>query len=159
MADRLSSIHGVDFKSADAFKGAFDAMQKWRDEISQTAERRGAEVFDKLGVAAKAAGWPDALIDTTKSQLMQASKMQTDMIDHMMDAWQTQVKSPGSPGQLMGSLIQAPGKPLDMTNLALLPTQLMMQSLEIWRKNWTDAMAIWTGGLMKPGQDGQGKKS
>lgn len=160
MADKLNSISRMDTKATDAFNGAFEAMEKWRNEIAQTAEQRGEEVFDKLGVAAKAAGWPDTLIDSTKTQLMQASKMQTDMIDHMMEAWQAQVKSPGSPAQLLGSLSQGPNglKPVDMTSLAMLPTQLMLQSLEIWRKNWTDAMAIWTGGAMRTGHSDTTKR-
>ena len=151
MTDTLASL---DNKTTDAFKGAFESMSKWRDEIATTSERHGEQVFTKLGVAAKAAGWPDSLIEATKSQLMQASKMQTGMIDHMLEAWQAQLKSPASQGQFMGSLTQGvPGLPgmsgqsIDMTNLALAPTQLILHSMELWRKNWTNAMSMWTGAL------------
>lgn len=146
------TIVNIDNKTTDAFKGAFDAMTKWRDEIASSSERHGEQVFDKLSVAAKAAGWPDTLIDATKSQLMQATKMQTGMIDHMMKAWQTQLKSPASQNQFLGSLTQVPGihdaaKPIDLTNLALAPTQLLIQSMELWSKNWTDAMSLWSSAL------------
>jgi hypothetical protein len=156
------TIVNIDNKTTEAFKGAFDAMTKWRDEIASSSERHGQQVFDKLGVAAKAAGWPDSLNDATKSQLMQATKMQTGMIDHMVKAWQTQLKSPASQNQFLGSLTQVPGtqvpgtqvpgihdtvKPIDLTNLALAPTQLLIQSMELWRKNWTDAMSLWSSAL------------
>jgi hypothetical protein len=83
---------------------------------------------------------------------MQATKMQTGMIDHMVKAWQTQLKSPASQNQFLGSLTQVPGihdaaNPIDLTNRALAPTQLLIQSMELWRKNWTDAMSLWSSAL------------
>lgn len=150
------NIASFDTKTAEAFKGAFDAMSKWRDEIASSTERHGEQVFDKLGIAAKAAGWPDSMIEASKSQLMQAAKMQTDMIDHMMRAWQSQMKSPASPGQFIGGLTQGPSAgnfdSVDMTHLALAPANLLVQSMEMWRKNWTDAMALWAIPLQGPGQ-------
>lgn len=142
----------IDLKSRQMFKEGLDAMTKWRDEMTALTERNSTAVFDKLGEAAKAVGWPDSIVTTTKQQMLNASKMQSDMMDHMVKAWQDQLKSPGNTGPFLGSLptsLKPPfggNNPMDFTNLAMAPTQIMLQSMEIWRKNWMDAMSMWTGG-------------
>lgn len=85
----------LDGDTRKAMNAAFEAMSEWRDDMSATAERHTSKVFDKMSVAAKAAGWPDALVDTTRSNLQQMSKMQMQMMDQVMDAWTEQMKTPG----------------------------------------------------------------
>lgn len=85
----------LDGDTRKAMNAAFEAMSEWRDDMSATAERHTAKVFDKMSAAAKAAGWPDALVDTTRSNMQQMSKMQLQMMDQVMDAWTEQMKSPG----------------------------------------------------------------
>ena len=156
--DKISSKDPIDAtvdKTSAAFQSAFDAMTQWRDEINDSTKQHGEAVFDKLGVAARAAGWPESLIETTKTQLMQASKLQTDMIEHMMAAWKDQLNSPSNPSKLMGSLGQGasmPGQMPDVTNLVMVPTQFWMQATTMWQKNWSDAMSIWMGGGKPPDQ-------
>ncbi|NKB16645.1 MAG: hypothetical protein HC774_06980 [Sphingomonadales bacterium] len=48
-----------------------------------------------MAAAAKAAGWPDYVVETAKSNLLQTTRMQLDMMDQVMDAWTEQMKSPG----------------------------------------------------------------
>ena len=105
---------GLDGKTREAFKKTFDAMSEWRDEITASTERYAERVFDTFAVAARGVGWPESLINTTKAQLLQASKMQTQMMDRLMETWQDQLKSPVSPSQFSGKFTQgASGTGLD----------------------------------------------
>ncbi|MBS0241582.1 MAG: hypothetical protein JSS20_05345 [Proteobacteria bacterium] len=140
----------IDAKAREAFETAFNAMNDWRSDITRMTERHGERVFDKLATAAKAAGWPDTLIDTTKTQLLQASKMQADMIEHMMTVWRDQLQSSASPEKMMNSIRQAmPGQAPDFGNMAMNPAQFWMQATAMWQKNWTDAMSTFMGGGKK----------
>lgn len=140
----------IDPKAREAFETAFNAMNDWRNDITRMTERHGERVFDKLAAAAKAVGWPDSLIESTKSQMLQASKMQADMIDHMMRVWREQLQSPTNPEKIMNSIRQAmPGQQPDLSNLAMAPTQFWMQATAMWQKNWTDAMSTFLGGKPK----------
>lgn len=154
MANDRDQAGGLDAKARDAFDAAFKAMSDWRDELRAVTELHGGRTFDRLAAAARAVGWPDTAIDTTKAQLLQASRMQADMIDHMMKAWQEQVKSPGRPNELLNSLaMQAasmvPPQTPPMADLAMAPAQFWMQATAMWQKSFSDAMAAWTGA--KPG--------
>ena len=98
--DRVSARGGfsnglLDGDTRKAMIAAFEAMSEWRDDMSATAERHTGKVFDKMSAAAKAAGWPDALVDTTRANMQQMSKMQLQMMDQVMDAWTEQMKTPG----------------------------------------------------------------
>jgi len=87
---------GIPEEAQKALVGAFDAMTGWREEIASAAERNSTQVFDKMGAAAKAMGWPAELVDMTRQQMQQGSKMQLQMMDQIMDVWEQQVKAPGS---------------------------------------------------------------
>lgn len=174
--DRFSARGGynnglMDVETRKAMNAAFDALSEWRDEISSTAERNASKVFDKMGAAAKAAGWPDSVIEATKSNMQQMSKMQLQMMDQVMDAWTEQMKSPGKftfgnaftkgvPGMQMsqgfGQVL--PGLPqMDMSKFGfgtnpMAPFQFWMEASQLWQKQWADAVAALVSGM--PGQAG-----
>lgn len=154
MANDKTGAGGLDAKSQEAFDAAFKAMSDWRDELRGVTELHGTRTFDRLAQAAKAVGWPETVLDTTKQQLLQASRMQADMIDHMMKAWQEQLKSPGRPPDLLSTITQqmasmTPPQSPQMADFAMGPAQFWMQATAMWQKSFSDAMAAWTGG--KPG--------
>lgn len=158
---------GISDEAQKALTGAFDALTGWREEIASAAERNSSNVFDKMGSAAKAMGWPAELVDMTRQQMQQGSKMQLQMMDQIMDVWEQQVKSPGAampgmpempkfenpfasmmgmpgmsgmsgmPGMSMPGM-SMPGMP-DFSNMAN-PMQFWMQAAEMWQKNWATAM-------------------
>jgi len=97
---------GVNEEVQTALTSAFESMCDWRQEAASQAERHGNRVFDKMSAAAKAMGWPPELVDMTRQQMQQASKMQIQVLDQVMDAWEGQVKNPGN-----GAGIQMPGIP------------------------------------------------
>lgn len=161
----------IDAKTREAFNGAIDAMAEWREEMAGSTERYSKKVFDKMGVAARAMGWPEELIQATREQMEHASKLQMHMLDQVMDAWQEQIKSPGStafvermttgkmpsfPGmeafqQAMSNMPGMSGMP-GMGGLGMAPLQFWMQAAEMWQKSWASAMSMWMSNF--PGMTG-----
>jgi hypothetical protein len=91
-------------------------------------------------------GWPRELVDSTRSQFQQASRMQSALIDQMMDTWQQQLRSPGTSmrvlsgglGGMPGFDAAAPGM-----NVAMAPLQMWMQAAEMWQRSWQSALSRW----------------
>jgi hypothetical protein len=147
-----------DAETRKTFNAVFDAMSAWRDELAALTERNADVVFDRMSTAAKKVGWPEDLVDATRDQLQQASKLQLGMIDQITDAWQQQVKGPAavtSPADFMKNFPQWPGMqaggnpfaPGGFPNFGSLPAgnpmQFWMQAAEMWQKSWANAMQTW----------------
>ncbi|MDX2306896.1 MAG: hypothetical protein NW216_01525 [Hyphomicrobium sp.] len=162
-----------------AIAASFDAMSNWRSEIATASEKYGNAVFDKMKDAAKQMGWPTDMIDMSREQMQQASRMQIQLMDQVMDAWEQQLKSPGAafkmptfPGANMfqgmptgfpgaGGFPGMPGMPgmpqMDMSKLPP-PMQFWMQAAEMWQKSWQQAMTQWMETQQKMmGPDGSSK--
>ena len=84
--------------------------------------------------------------------MQSVTKMQIQMMDQMMDAWEEQIKSPnpmtGSPSAMLSKLKSLPGvSPTgswpNASAFATNPMQFWMQWAEQWQKAWTDAMSFW----------------
>lgn len=149
-------------EARDAVRAAYDALSDWRDEMLAANERYSDKVFDQLGSAAKAMGMTDDLVEQTRSQVQTASKMQTDMMDKMMQAWEDQLEKPGATLDLTPDFFKQlqnmsafqpmqgmPGMP-DMSQFSAMPMapfQFWMQAAETWQKNYASAMQVWTQGL------------
>src|SRR3990172_6156699 len=151
----VSGAMGINDEAREAVVGAFDALSDWRGELAESAERNGAAVFDKMAAAAKAMGWPGEIVDAARTQIETASKLQLQILDQVMDVWEQQVKSPGSPIPLPSALFERfqafPGIPPgakftgmpDIGPMALNPMQFWMQTAEMWQKSWASAMSAW----------------
>lgn len=143
---------GLSDDARKAITQSFEALQEWRQEVAGSTEKYADNVFDKMGAAAKSMGWPDNMIEASKSQMKQISQMQLTMIDQIMDAWQAQVKSPGSMPALpsfptsvpgMGAFPGAAGMPQmpGLAGLSMAPLQFWMQAAEMWQKTCQQAVA------------------
>jgi hypothetical protein len=179
---------GVSEEVQSALTSAFEAMCDWRQDAANQAERHGNKVFDRMGTAAKAMGWPAELVDMTRQQMQQASKMQIQVLDQVMDAWEQQVKNPGAGLQMVpggngspfqfpnfGNMPGMPGMPsmpgmpgmFDMKNmpdfgtLPTAPLQFWMQAAEMWQKSWQQALSSWMeaqSSMMGGDDKGRGKR-
>jgi hypothetical protein len=142
---------GLSDEARKAVNAAFDAMSTWRIETAKNSEKNSEQVIEKLAAAARALGWPEQIVDTTRTQMQSITKMQIQTMDHMMDAWEEQIKSPmaGSPSAMLSKLKSLPGVssagswPSATALAATNPMQFWMQCAEQWQKAWTDAMAFW----------------
>ena len=156
-----------------ALVAAFDAMAAWRNDMVAANEKAGGAALDRMSQAATALGWPAQIIDSTREQMQGVTRMQAQMIDKMMDAWEEQIKSPnpmadfptammnklksmpgmqgmpGMPGMPgMGAMPGFPGMPQmpgmeAFSGMMTNPMQFWMQMGEQWQKNWARAMQTW----------------
>ena len=134
-----------DKKSKKAFDEAFDAMDDWQAELAELTERHSEKVFDKLANAAKSVGWPASIVDSSKDQLLQASRMQLEMMEHMVEGWRNNLLSSnnGQTASIIGDAMTGP--PADVAKLMMALPQFWIQATATWQKSWTDAMAMWIG--------------
>jgi hypothetical protein len=156
-----------------AMNAAIDAFSGWRDDIAQQSEKNSKAVFDQMASAAKAFGWPAEFVDMTRQQMQNASRMQIQFMDQVMDVWEKQLKNPGSfevpdvwtdamkklssgQGFSFPGMSNFPGMPnvpgMQGTNFPGLgamngipgnPFQFWMQAAEMWQKSWEQGMKAW----------------
>lgn len=136
-----------------AVNAAFDALNDWRNDMAVASDRYSSRVFDQMQAATRAMGWPDEVVNATRLQLQNASRMQLQMMDQVMDAWKTQLRNPGATMKMPGDFM--PGMP-DFTKgmtemggmggMAMAPFQFWMNAAEMWQKNWASAMSLWMKG-------------
>jgi hypothetical protein len=140
--------------SEDARKAVnevFEAISTWRSETLSNSEKNSEQVIEKMAAAARALGWPEQIVDATRDQLQKVTKMQIDTLDHLMDLWEEQIKSPDpmtASTAMLGRLRSIPtfgagGSWTDPEAAAMNPMQLYAQFVNQWQKAWTDAMAFW----------------
>jgi len=155
------SAPGLSNEGRDAVNAAFDAMSTWRTETVNNNEKNLEQVMEKMAAAARALGWPEQIVDATRSQMQSVTKTQIQMMDQMVDAWEEQIKSP-NPAVMLSKLNSLSGfgpattwpagtwpNAADMS--AMNPMQFFMQFIEQWQKAWSDTMAFWTKAATPPG--------
>jgi hypothetical protein len=141
---------GLSDEAGKAVNAAFDAMSTWRIETVNNSEKNSRQVIEKMVAAARALGWPEQFVDVTRSQLQSVTQMQIQMMDHMMDAWEEQIKSPNpmtAPSAMLSNLKPLPSispagtwPNADAFSLAAMnPMQFWMQLAEQWQKAWADS--------------------
>jgi len=148
-ADRnfdAKSVAGLSAEARKAVNAAFDAMSTWRGETMNNSEKNVAQVIDKMAAAARALGWPEQIVDTTRVQMQNLTKVQLQTIDHIMDAWEEQIKSP-NPSAMLSRLQSIPGLSPTGPGVGAFPTfnpfQAYAQFVEQWQKAWASASGAW----------------
>jgi hypothetical protein len=140
------SVAGLSAEARKAVNAAFDAMSTWRAETMNNSEKNVAQVIDKMAAAARALGWPEQIVDTTRVQMQNLTKVQLQTIDHMMDTWEEQIKSP-DPSAMLSKLQSIPGlSPTGPDGGAFAtfnPFQAYAQFVEQWQKAWASASGAW----------------
>jgi hypothetical protein len=148
---RTLTLHNSDAR--EAVTNAFEALEKWRDEVFTVNERHLTKALDLVAGSQRALGWPDHVATATREYLLKASKIQTQMISQVMDAWEKQLKSSAGPPalpeafqfqMLPSSVASLKGSAPDMLRFQeltlLAPFMLWMQAAEMWQRNWAEAM-------------------
>jgi hypothetical protein len=107
------SVPGLSNKAREALNAAFDAMSTWRNEVADSSEKNSMQVIEKMAAAAAALGWPEQIVDAARAQMKSIAEMQVNTMDHMMDAWEEQLKLPNpmtaSPSAMLSKLKTLPG--------------------------------------------------
>src|SRR5215467_10848812 len=143
------SASGLSKEVRKAVDEAFEAMSTWCIEAADVSEKNSERVIEKMAAAARALGWPEQIVEATRAQMQSITKMQIQTMDHMMDAWEEQIKSP-NPSAMMSKLKSmsdfgpAANWPNNVFQNGMNPFQAYAQFAEQWQKAWTDAMGFWT---------------
>jgi hypothetical protein len=135
-----------------AVNAAFEAMSTWREQIVN--EKNSDQVIGKMAEAARKLGWPEQIVDATRTQMEAITKMQIQAMDHMMDTWEAQIKSPNSSSTMLSKLTSLPnfgqvgGEPNSGTpQMAALNGfefyRVYMQVAQQWQKAWVDMIGSW----------------
>ena len=149
------SVPGLSDEARQAVNAAFDAMSAWRIDTAKSNEKNSEQVIEKMAAAAQALGWPEQIVDVTRTQLQSITKMQVQMMDQMMDVWEEQIKSPNpmtAPSAMLSKLKSLPGVPAgtwpnaSFAGAAMNPMQLWVQWAEQCQKAWADALRVGVGG-------------
>src|SRR5262245_14850200 len=149
------SVSGLSNKAQEAVNAAFEAMSTWRNEVAHSSETNSKQVIEKMAAAAAALGWPEQIVDAARVQMQGIAEMQVKTMDHMMDAWEEQLKLPNpmtaSPSAMLSKLKAFPSfgstgswPGANAFQMAENPMQFWTQFAEQWQKSWTDAMTFWT---------------
>src|SRR5215831_7282518 len=88
------AIPGLSRRARESVNAAFEAMSDWRSEIADNNEKNIKRVIEKMASAAAELGWPEQIVDATRTQLQSLTEMQLKTMDQMMDAWEEQLKLP-----------------------------------------------------------------
>jgi hypothetical protein len=139
----FKSIPGLTKEVREELVAAFDVLSNWRDEIETANERCLGKVLDRTAAAARAMGWPDQAVRSTRGYLEGAAKMQTEMIEQIIEGWKRQLESGTAPMAIprsfseqmpgLGSPFFGPAKP-EFNPLA--PWTFWMQAAEMWQRTW-----------------------
>jgi hypothetical protein len=144
----FDSAPGLSDETRQAVNAAFDALSNWRTETINASERNIEQVIEKTAAAARALGWPEQIIDTTREQFQTIIKMQTQMMDQIMDAWEEQIKSPNPSSAMLSKLDSLQNFSWANSGAAQMaamnPMQFYMQFAQQWQKSWAEAMAFWS---------------
>ena len=121
----------------EAISAALDAIAEYRNEVTSSGEKVVAEIAR----TARVLGSPDQVVSGMIDQMQSVTKMQIQMMDHIMEIWREQVKSwPGLSSS--GNWPDAEAIKATSVNLAQFWTQMGAQ----WQKNWAQIMmSQWVG--------------
>ena len=107
------SIPGLSNEAREAVNAALKAMSTWRNETAASSQKNSTQVIEKVAAAAAALGWPEQIVDAARAQMQTITEMQIKTMDHMMDAWEEQLKLPNpmtaSPSAMLSKLKSLPG--------------------------------------------------
>ena len=149
--------------SKDARKAiaeVLDAISTWHTDIASASTQNNEKVIAKMSAAAQALGWPHEIVDAIGAQMQGINKMQLELMDLIMDAWEEQIKSPNAmakfPTAMMSRLQSWPGystqnmwpAPDTFNQWSSNPMNMWVQMGEQWQKNWVQAMKFWTNAGM-----------
>jgi hypothetical protein len=115
-------------EACKAINEAFEAMSSSSSDMAASSEK----VIEKLARVAHELGWPDSVVGGIAEPIRMGTKMQTDMIQRIMDACEAQVCSP-KPRTLRD----------DGPMMALIKSLPHMGGQR--QKNWIQRMASWMG--------------
>ena len=140
-----------DEKHKAVVNAALEALSSWGTDIVSNSDKNIARVINKIAAAVEALGWPEQIVDATRAQMQSISRMQIQMLDQIVNAWEEQIKSPTSSSAILSKLRFSPGSdpatnwlnPDTLQMEAANPLGFYMQFAEQCQKAWANATGFW----------------
>jgi len=153
-ASEIRNFTWLNGEARQALMDAFNAVSQWRDEISRANDRYLTNVLDQVEAAQRAQGWPNSVTVATREHLLQASKMQTQMIDQLMGDWEQQLKSRAAASDPSMLHVPSPANPMAemmrLGEITLTPFKLWLSAAEAWQRSWAEALRASTDARQMP---------
>jgi len=154
MVSDAKTSPALDSDARQAATLAIDALSKWRNELTAANDRWLRKVLDQMSVVARALDWPDDVLNGTREHLLNASRMQSQIIDQFIDIWSGHLKSatglkavPPSLYRTQGTPPRGLSEPLGMKGVTFAPMDFWVQAAETWQRNWASAISLWMEAL------------
>jgi len=143
-----------------AVRGTLDSLRHWNDEVSAANDRYLARTFGEVAAVQRAMGWPEHISTAAREGILTASKLQTEAMERLVDAWEELLKSGRLPSMLpqafnptipeasileasKGSWTSAMPNATPFAEASLAPFKVWMQAMEMWQRQWVLAMSSW----------------
>src|SRR5262245_26046772 len=143
-ASEIRNVTWLNAEAREAVMEAFNAVSRWRDEIAGANDRYLANVLDQVAAAQRAQGWPNSVTVATREQLLQASKVQTQLIDQLMADWAQQLTARGpspDPARVRAPSIANPWAELmRLGEITLTPFKIWLNAAEALQRSWAEAL-------------------
>lgn len=153
-ASEIRNFTWLNGEARQAVMDVFNAVSQWRDEISRVNERYLTDVLDQVAAAQRAQGWPNSVTVATREHLLQASKVQAQMIDQLMGDWEQQLKSRGVvPDPSMSrrpSVANPVAEMMRLGEMTLTPFKIWLNAAEAWQRSWAEALRASTDTQQAP---------
>jgi hypothetical protein len=105
-------------------------------------DRYLTKVIDRVVAAPQAQGWPNSVTVATREHLLRAAKVQTQMIDQLMDDWEHQLKSKAT--SLDPSMLRMTSDPMSemmrLGEMTLTPLKIWLNAAEACQRTWVETM-------------------
>jgi hypothetical protein len=153
-ASEIRNYTWLNGEARQAVMDVFNAVSQWRDEISRVNERYLTDVLDQVAAAQRAQRWPNSVTVATREHLLQASKVQAQMIDQLMGDWEQQLKSRGAtPDPSMSRRPSVANPVVEMMRLGEMtftPFKIWLHAAEAWQRSWAEALRASTDTQQAP---------
>jgi hypothetical protein len=145
-----------------AVRGTLDSLRQWSDEVSAANDRYLAKTLGEVAAVQRALGWPEHISTAARDGVLKASKLQTEAIDRLVDAWEQLLKSgrlpPMPPQGFNPTVLEASKGPwtsampnaTPFAEMSIAPFKAWMQAVEMWQRQWVMAMSSWEERSSRP---------
>ena len=132
-----------------------ESLRQWSDEVGAANERCLAKTLGEVASVQRAMGWPEHISTAACEGISKASKLQTEAMEQLVDAWEQLLKSGRVPSVLpqgfdrtileapKGQWTSAMPNATPFADMSLAPFKAWMQAMEMWQRQWVLAMSSW----------------
>lgn len=145
-----------------AVRGTLDSLRQWNDEVSAANDRCLAKTLGEVAAVQRALGWPEHISTAARDGILNASKLQTEAMDRLVDAWEQLLKGGRLPSMLpqgfnptvleaaKGRWTAAMPNATPFAEMSIASFKAWMQAVEMWQRQWAMTMSSWEERSSRP---------